>query len=295
MLGVYYSATFNARRRAAAERAVVGRVPMIVLFYHRVADNHPNGWTIDTETFAGQMQWLKDRFDMISLAEAQRRIASGTNKRPSVSITFDDGYAENCDFALPLLMREEIPFTYFVTTQNLFEQLPFPHDIEAGQPLPPNTPEQIQALSNAGAEIGAHTRTHPDLGKVVDSGQLEDEIVHTKAAIERLTCKPVNYFAFPFGCHENMTPDAFRLAYAAGYKGVCSAYGGYNFPGGDPFHIERIHGDPQWVRFKNWMTVDPRKLRSIQSYDPGDYAGAAEENDVHHENKNEPETKLVLL
>jgi hypothetical protein len=68
-----------------------------------------------------------------------------------------------------------------------------------------------------------------------------------------------------------MSQEAFRVACAAGYRGVCSAYGAYNLPGGDPFHIRRIHADPEFVRFKNWMTFDPRKLRQRDSFDPGDY------------------------
>ena len=75
----------------------------MVLFYHRVADTHPNQWTISTKLFERQMRWLRDRFDVISLREAQQRIRRGTNSRMAVSITFDDGYADNCDFAIPLL------------------------------------------------------------------------------------------------------------------------------------------------------------------------------------------------
>ena len=64
------------------------------------------------------------------------------------------------------------------------------------------------------------------------------------------------------------------MAYEAGYRGVCSAYGGYNFPGDDPFHLKRFHADEQFIRFKNWMTIDPRKLRMHEDFDPGDYRDA---------------------
>jgi hypothetical protein len=43
---------------------------------------------------------------------------------------------------------------------------------------------------------------------------------------------------------------------------VCSAYGGFNFPGDDPFHLQRIAADSVMVRLKNWVTMDPRKLRT---------------------------------
>ena len=86
----------------------------------------------------------------------------------------------------------------------------------------------------------------------------------------------MRYFAFPYGQHENLSADAFRVAVDAGYDGVCSAYGGYNFPGDDPFHIRRIHADPELIRLKNWLTVDPRKLEMQNDFDPGDYRADSE-------------------
>ncbi len=41
---------------------------------------------------------------------------------------------------------------------------------------------------------------------------------------------------------------------------MCSAYGGFNFPGDDPFHLQRIPVDDDMIRLKNWVTQDPRKI-----------------------------------
>ena len=84
--------------------------------------------------------------------------------------------------------------------------------------------------------------------------------------LQRLAGAPVRYFAFPYGQHGNLTREAFEVARAAGYDGVCSAYGGYNFPGDDAFHLQRIHVDDDLIRLKNWMTVDPIKLRTVKRY-----------------------------
>ena len=60
--------------------------------------------------------------------------------------------------------------------------------------------------------------------------------------------------------------------YDAGYDGVCSAYGGYNFPGDDAFHLQRYHADPSLLRLKNWLTVDRRWVNRprfvYNHYDP---------------------------
>jgi peptidoglycan/xylan/chitin deacetylase (PgdA/CDA1 family) len=251
----------------SALRAAEGQAPVMVLFYHRIADDYPNEWTASNRTFARQMRWLKKRFDMVSLSEAQRRLRSGSNKRPCVSVTFDDGYADNCRQALPLLIREQIPCTYFVASRHVLEGKPFEHDVALGRPLAPNTPQQIRELAAAGIEVGAHTRNHTDLGKVTDPGRLDDELVGSKEDLEAITGKPVRYFAFPFGQRRNLSPAAFLLAKDAGFAAVCSAYGGYNFAGDDPFHLQRIHVDDDLIRLQNWVTVDSRKLALSQRYE----------------------------
>lgn len=270
LLHTYYLATLNRRRRAAVDRTTRGMEPVSVLFYHRVADTTPNGWTMSTATFSRQIRWLKAWFDVVDLAEAQRRIETGRNTRPTVAITFDDGYAENMKFAVPLLIKEQVPFTYFVSTNHVFGNRPFPHDEAAGHPLMPNTLSQLREMAAAGVEIGAHNRNHIHLG-VVSTEAMQEEIVGSKHDLEQALEREVRYFAFPYGQPSDLSTAAFQIANHAGYRGVCSAYGGYNFPGDDPFHLRRIHADCEMIRVKNWLTVDPRKLRDPIRFNPGDF------------------------
>jgi peptidoglycan/xylan/chitin deacetylase (PgdA/CDA1 family) len=265
-LRLYCQGTMPYRRRLQRQLAEAGKSPAMVLFYHRVADTSPNAWTCPTRLFGQQMRWLQQHFDLVSLAEAQRRIRSGNNRRPCVSVTFDDGYAENCDFAIPLLVREGIPCTYFVTNHYVIEGLPFPHDLTLGQPAAPNTIDQLRAMVDHGIEVGSHTRTHPNLGAMTDPEQVYNEVVGAKHELETALGSTVRHFAFPYGLYANLNAIAFQLAHDAGYESVCSAYGGYNFPGDDAFHLQRIHGCPQMVRLENWLTLDPRKLH-VPRYD----------------------------
>jgi peptidoglycan/xylan/chitin deacetylase (PgdA/CDA1 family) len=270
LLNAYYLSTLSGRRQAAVDRAQRGMEPVSILFYHRVADTSLNAWTMPTATFARQVRWLKEWFDVVDLAEAQRRIASGRNTRPTVAITFDDGYAENMQFAAPLLLKEKLPFTYFVSTNHVFGNRPFPHDEAAGRPLPPNTASQLRELADAGVEIGAHNRNHIHLG-IATADVLQEEIIGSKHDLEQALEREVRYFAVPYGQPADLSTAAFQIAYRAGYHGVCSAFGGYNFPGDDPFHLRRIHADCEMVRLKNWLTVDPRKLRHPIHFYTGDF------------------------
>jgi peptidoglycan/xylan/chitin deacetylase (PgdA/CDA1 family) len=275
LLSGYYWSSLPWRQRLSALAAARGAAPIRVLFYHRVADYQPNDWTMSTRTFARQIRWLRRRFDLVTLAEAQRRIRGGDNDRPTACITFDDGYADNMHFALPFLAKYEIPYTYFVSTDYVFTGRPFPHDSAAGAALVPNSPGQLRRLADSGAEIGAHTRSHLNLGDEASTEKIVDEIRGCKIELEDMLCRPVRYFAFPYGQLENLSAEAFGIAAAAGYDGVCSAYGGYNFPGDDPFHLRRFHADREFVRFQNWMTVDPRKVANQVDFNPGEYRAAA--------------------
>jgi len=222
-------------------------------------------------TFTRHIRWLRDRFDLVSLEEAQHRVRCGANHRPCVSITFDDGYAENCQGAIPLLIKERIPATYFVTLKHVLTGEPFEHDLRAGHRFPPNTMEQLRAMAAAGIEIGAHTYSHRDLAKIDDPQRLHREVVGAGEELQEALGRPVRYFAFPFGQHENLHPGVFPMAYEAGYEAICSAYGGFNFPGGDSFHLQRIPVDEEMIRLKNWVTLDPRKLRTRRfEYEPVD-------------------------
>jgi peptidoglycan/xylan/chitin deacetylase (PgdA/CDA1 family) len=271
LIEMYYLASLPWRRRKAAARATAGTAPITVLFYHRVADDHPNGWTIATARFKAQIDWLRERFDVISLADAQQRIGSACNRQPAVCITFDDGYEDNCRDAIPWLIAEKVPFTYFVSTCHVLEQRPFEHDVKRGIPLAPNTTGQLREMAAAGVELGAHTRNHVDCGRIGDEQWLHEEIAGSKRDLEQMIDRAVRYFAFPYGLRANLSEAAFRVAFAAGFWGVCSAYGDYNAPGDDPFHIHRIHGDPSWPRFRNAVTVDPRKFRRVPRFNANRY------------------------
>lgn len=144
--------------------------------------------------------------------------------------------------ALPLLIEEKVPCTYFVCTEPVLKGIPFEHDRANGHCLQPNSVAQLREMVQAGIEIGAHSRTHPDFGQITDRATLRDEIVTSRDELADAIGQPIRYFAFPFGGHRNLTADAFQLARAAGYDGVLSAYGGYSFPGDDSFHLQRRSG-----------------------------------------------------
>lgn len=93
----------------------------VILIYHRVLDEpdplRPGAVTV-TE-FAGQMAALAQCFNVLPLAEAIERQAAGTLPPMAAAITFDDGYRDNLEQALPVLRQHDLPATVFITTGTL--------------------------------------------------------------------------------------------------------------------------------------------------------------------------------
>ncbi|KGM06564.1 hypothetical protein LP43_1786 [Methylophaga thiooxydans] len=93
----------------------------IILCYHSVRDiNRPiRGWlgssrSLDSIVFDRQMSWLSSVAEVVSLSELLQRPRTGTRIR--VAVTFDDGYFDNIDVAMPILRQYGIPITWFVAT-----------------------------------------------------------------------------------------------------------------------------------------------------------------------------------
>jgi peptidoglycan/xylan/chitin deacetylase (PgdA/CDA1 family) len=58
--------------------------------------------------------------------------------------------------------------------------------------------KQVGELAAAGIEIGAHSKTHPDLTQL-SPARAEEEIVASRLDLERYLDRPVDSFAYPFG------------------------------------------------------------------------------------------------
>lgn len=92
-----------------------------ILIYHRVLPR-PDPmfeWVPDANAFERQMALLANNFVVLPLAEAVKRLKDGRLPGGAVCVTFDDGYADNAEIALPILKRWGIPATFFVTTSFL--------------------------------------------------------------------------------------------------------------------------------------------------------------------------------
>jgi peptidoglycan/xylan/chitin deacetylase (PgdA/CDA1 family) len=62
------------------------------------------------------MQWVRRWFNVLPVPEAVRRLREKSLPARALCVTFDDGYADNLEIALPILDRHAIPATFFIAT-----------------------------------------------------------------------------------------------------------------------------------------------------------------------------------
>lgn len=89
-----------------------------VLIFHRVlpAPDALLPDEVDARRFDEICGWLKRWLNVLALDEAVQRLQAGTLPACATCITFDDGYADNHDVALPVLQRHGLPATFFIAT-----------------------------------------------------------------------------------------------------------------------------------------------------------------------------------
>jgi peptidoglycan/xylan/chitin deacetylase (PgdA/CDA1 family) len=89
---------------------------LLVLIYHRVLPERDALITTEPTAaqFAAHMRLFTQNFHPLPLLEAVARLRAGTLPARAVCVTFDDGYANNCEIALPILREYGVPATVFV-------------------------------------------------------------------------------------------------------------------------------------------------------------------------------------
>lgn len=274
-----------------------------ILIYHRVrSDNDPlTPYDMKAEQFEWQMHLLKKYFNVLSLSDALSALKNKTLPERAICITFDDGYTDQVDVALPILKKYGHPAAFFIPTGYLnggcmwndlvTETIRFYQGCDLDLTMfslgvhktatvvqkretiarllatikhfHPEKREQVlgymktiigfdvatdlmmgadkvRLLSNAGMEIGSHTKMHPILTSLSDDEALE-EVSGSKKILEELIKKPVRYFAYPNGKpYEDYMQEHVDICCKAGFEAALSTAKGVATIDSDLFQLPRF-------------------------------------------------------
>ena len=203
--------------RATGNGLATRGMPM-VLMYHSVQPytEDPYLVTVGPPRFEQQMRWLRRRgLRGVSIAELLAARAAGAGKG-LVGLTFDDGYADFAEYALPVLRRYGCTATVFVIAgrmggDNVWDP--------AGPRKALLDADQVRALAEAGVEIGSHGLTHISLPTA--HGALAAETGGSRSILRDVTGQPAGGFCYPYGHLDAEVVGAVR---DAGYDYGCAIW-----------------------------------------------------------------------
>lgn len=213
---------------------------IVVLMYHIIAEPLAAGeakYCCAPARFEAQMRHLAESgMRLLTLDQIADAYDVRTAWPPAgVVVTFDDGFAETFVNALPVLMRYRIPATMFALSDRIGASNDWMS--RRGSPTRPlMSAAQLKEMAAAGIGIGSHTRTHPRLTEL-DANAKRDEIRGSKAGLEDVLGRAVDYFAYPYGLFDEESTQAVA---DAGYRAACSVRSGFNGPAVDRFALRRI-------------------------------------------------------
>ena len=198
----------------------------VVVAFHRI-DEAPDSdsLTVGREMFERYCRFFKRHFHVVPLRDLVYRLEHGDSIERHLAITFDDGYRDNFEHAAPVLAALSLPATFFIVSKWMGGHVVPWWDREQGMRYPWMTWDQVRTLHRSGFDIGAHTRTHVDLG-VVAGEAAYDEIAGSRFDLEDQLGAPVDLFAYPYGRQRNLADRNLEIVKASGFCCCCSCEGG---------------------------------------------------------------------
>jgi peptidoglycan/xylan/chitin deacetylase (PgdA/CDA1 family) len=211
------------------------RIPP-VLMYHSISRSRqpdPHRVRVHPDRLDGHLRLLR-RLGLRGVplrelvAAADRGAAAGL-----VGLTFDDGYRDFVEEAMPVLARHGMRATLYVVSGRIGGQ----NQWDDGPRLDLLDADGVRAVAAAGHEVGSHTLTHVRLAGQA-AATLEREIAGSRAALQDVLQDEVPGFCYPWGVFDEAAADA---ALAAGYDHACVT--GDYLPG-DRFTLPRFYVAP---------------------------------------------------
>jgi peptidoglycan/xylan/chitin deacetylase (PgdA/CDA1 family) len=218
---------------------VAGRQSTAILLFHRVTEDIPeDALTVGSRRFRAICRLLRRGFNVVPLAEVFRRQRQGLSFQPrTLAITFDDCYRDNL-FAARILAEHGLHATFFLPTAFVETDHVFAWDMHLPR-MPNLTWDDVREMVRLGFEIGSHTVTHANLGRL-GLEEATEELARSKATLEKQLDRPVRWFAYPFGGVENLRPEIEPLIEQVGYEGCLSGFGGFVVPKGGSRVLPRV-------------------------------------------------------
>jgi peptidoglycan/xylan/chitin deacetylase (PgdA/CDA1 family) len=254
----------NALVRAGGVAASVGgpKAGKRALAFHEVPD---------AVRFREFLDRLIAEYDILALHEW---LTAPPATRTQLTLTFDDGYASWHESVAPLLDERGLPAVFFVSSGLVglrgSEAREFARSrLRRTRELELIGARELEDLARHPLfEVGGHTVTHADLGRITAPDIARAEIAGDRARLEDRLGARVRWFAYPFGNHANVSPAARSLVEELGMAAAFTLIPGWWEPGkGDRYLIGRDGIDPSlpFALWRAWLRGGYDRLYAVKT------------------------------
>lgn len=208
--------------------------PLPVLMYHSVGGPLParlRELSVPAERLDEQLGSLAATgHAIVGLTEALERHARGERV---VALTFDDGYTDFLDQAVPVLARHGARSTLYVPSRHLGGHATWLPD---GGHLEILDAAGVAEVATLGHEVGSHGAVHVPLD-VLPRALAAAQLRESRHVLEDAVGGPVLSFCYPHGYHARPLREQVRRA---GYRNACAIGHRTSPPGEDPWSVSRL-------------------------------------------------------
>jgi peptidoglycan/xylan/chitin deacetylase (PgdA/CDA1 family) len=210
-----------------------------ILMYHQIDEPPPRGTAlrgliVAPSSFAWQMRMLRVLgYKGMSMRDLEPYLR-GEKLGKVVGITFDDGYQNNVQNALPILQKHGFTATCYGVSSMIGGTNRWDEGKVAQKPL--MTLQDWRSWLAGGMEVGSHTQTHADL-TTSDYSESVRQIQDSKSELEQSLGCDVRHFCYPYG---HFRGEHAAMVEAAGYITSTTTKRGRASVGDDPFQLRRI-------------------------------------------------------
>lgn len=211
---------------------LLGRKPRascVVLYYHSVSEAQRNA-------FARQMDIVAQLTTPISIDRPPQLVPG----KRYCGVTFDDGFEDTIDNAVPELQKRSIPATVFVTVGFLGQSAEW---------WPLSTSERQRRIAPAERwrqlpadliSVGSHTVTHPYLAGLSET-EAKRELCDSRVMLQDVIQRKISTFSFPYG---DFNDNLVTWCRDAGYQRVFTTRPGNAFQNANEFVTGRVTVEP---------------------------------------------------
>jgi peptidoglycan/xylan/chitin deacetylase (PgdA/CDA1 family) len=215
-----------------------------ILTYHSI-DDGGSVLSVAPAIFRSHVAWLASgRARVVPLSEISDPSADGD----AIALTFDDGLESFASHVWPLLREHGLPATVFVVTDRVGSTNAWgPTGGHPRRALLDWT--HLRRLSDDGAVIGSHSRTHPSL-PILDDARLADEVAGSSERIRAELGVTPAAFAYPYGDYDARSlatvASCYRLACTTDLRPLGADDDVHALPRLDAFYLRRPGAIERW-------------------------------------------------